>query len=66
MRLLDEDGLKAKGLDLHRTTIWRKVRTGEFPRPVMVGNRHAWVEREIDEYIAGLVAKRDTQTAEVA
>jgi predicted DNA-binding transcriptional regulator AlpA len=65
MRLIDEDGLKRKGLDLHRTTIWRKVKTGQFPKPVVVGNRHAWVETEIDEYIENLVAAREN-VAEVA
>jgi prophage regulatory protein len=60
MRLLSRDDLAAKGLNLNKATIWRKLKRGEFPRPVMVGNRLAWVEQEIDEYISGLVAKRDS------
>jgi predicted DNA-binding transcriptional regulator AlpA len=66
MRLIDEDGIRAKGIDLHRTTIWRKVRDGVFPKPVIVGNRHAWVEAEVDQYIEGLIAKRDSAAPEAA
>jgi len=63
MKLIDEEGLRAKGVNLHRTTIWRKVRVGLFPKPVMVGNKHAWVEKEVDAYIAGLIAARDVEVA---
>jgi prophage regulatory protein len=59
MRLLSIEDLAARGLSLNKATIWRKLKRGEFPRPVKVGNRNHWVELEIDEYIAGLVAKRD-------
>lgn len=65
MKLIDKEGLKAKGLDLDDTTIWRKTKSGEFPKHIIVGNRRAWVETEIDAYIEGLVAKRDA-TAEAA
>jgi predicted DNA-binding transcriptional regulator AlpA len=37
MRLLSRDDLAAKGLNLNKATIWRKLKAGEFPRPVMVG-----------------------------
>jgi predicted DNA-binding transcriptional regulator AlpA len=63
MRLLSREDLVARGLNLNKATIWRKLKAGEFPRPVMVGNRLAWVEGEIDEYIAGLIAKRDSKVA---
>ena len=63
MRLLSRDDLVARGISLNKATIWRKLKAGEFPRPVKVGNRLAWVEGEIDEYIAGLVAKRDGEAA---
>jgi predicted DNA-binding transcriptional regulator AlpA len=66
MKLLSREDLAAKGIRLNKATIWRKLKAGEFPRPIMVGNRHAWVEREIDEYIAGLVAKRDSKVGEAA
>jgi predicted DNA-binding transcriptional regulator AlpA len=65
MKLIDKAGLKAKGLDLDDTTIWRKTKSGEFPKHIIVGNRRAWVESEVDQYIADLIAKRDA-TAEAA
>jgi predicted DNA-binding transcriptional regulator AlpA len=59
MKLISKDGLKDKGIDLDDSTIWRKMRAGEFPKAVIVGNRRSWVESEIDDYIANLIAKRD-------
>jgi prophage regulatory protein len=38
--------------DLSRTTIWRKVRDGEFPSPVQISkNRVAWREIEVLEWL---------------
>jgi prophage regulatory protein len=63
MKLIDRDGLRAKGINLNKATIWRKLKAGEFPRPILVGNRHAWVESEVDAYIEKLVAARDLEVA---
>jgi prophage regulatory protein len=42
------------------TTIYDKMRRGEFPRPVELGPHSVgWVESEIDEHLRGLIAKRD-------
>lgn len=42
-----------------RTTIYDKIRRGEFPKPVAIGPRAvAWVESEIDEYIDALIQRR--------
>jgi prophage regulatory protein len=59
MRLLSREDLAAKGVRLNKSTLWRKIKSGEFPRPILVGNRHAWPEREIEAYIENLIAKRD-------
>jgi predicted DNA-binding transcriptional regulator AlpA len=63
-RLLDRAGLKAKGITWNPSTLWRK--RGSFPRPVLVGNKNHWIEAEVDQYIEGLIAKRDSQTVEAA
>jgi len=45
---------------LSRSSIWRKVNAGEFPRPIHVGpHAVAWISTEIDEWIAGQIALRD-------
>jgi predicted DNA-binding transcriptional regulator AlpA len=64
-KLLSREDLAARGIRLNKATLWRKVRDGQFPRPILVGNRHAWPEHEIDAYVETLIAKRDA-TAEAA
>ena len=42
------------------TTIYDKMKRGEFPRPVELGPHSVgWVESEIDEHLRGLIARRD-------
>lgn len=41
---------------LSRSSIYAKVRTGEFPKPISIGIRSiGWVESEIQQWIAGRV-----------
>lgn len=64
MRLLDLDGLRQKGIKFTRQHIHRLVRRGLFPRPVKVGiATNAWIESEIDEYLANRVTQRDRLAA---
>jgi prophage regulatory protein len=65
MRLIDYDGLKAKGINYSRVHLWRLVKAGRFPKPVKLGDgaRNAWVEEEIDALIAERMAARDSQAA---
>ena len=43
-----------------RTTIYRKIAEGRFPKPIKLGPRASgWLSDEIDAYIAQLVAERD-------
>jgi len=64
MRLLDYDGLKAKGIPFCRPHLWRLVKAGQFPKPVKIGAaRNAWPEAEIDQYIAEKIAERDAAAA---
>jgi prophage regulatory protein len=58
--LISYDGLRTKGITLSRTQLWRNERAGKFPKRVNVTEgRVAWVEREIDSWIAARVAARD-------
>jgi predicted DNA-binding transcriptional regulator AlpA len=61
VKLLDKIGLKSKGIGWNASTLWRKMVSGEFPKAVIVGNKNFWIEAEVDDYIAGLIAKRDTR-----
>lgn len=38
-----------------KTEVYRRVRSGEFPKPISIGVRAvAWLESDIDEYIQKL------------
>ena len=39
-------------------TIWKLMRQGTFPRSVVVGGKVAWLEHEVDEFIAKLPRRR--------
>jgi predicted DNA-binding transcriptional regulator AlpA len=59
VKLLNFKDLEAqKGIRESDVTIWRRVRAGQFPKPVRNGRRNYWVEAEIDEYLKGLIAQR--------
>jgi predicted DNA-binding transcriptional regulator AlpA len=60
VRIIDKDGLKARGIDINDSTIWRKAKAGQFPKAIKIGNRRGWVEAEVDAYLEDLIAKRDT------
>lgn len=40
---------------MHRQTIWRKIKAGQFPAPRKMGNINVWPESEIREWIAGVL-----------
>jgi len=63
VRIIDKDGLKAKGINLNDSTIWRKAKAGQFPKAVKIGNRRGWLEHEVDQYIESLIAARDVVAA---
>ena len=59
LRILRLPAVKAK-FGWSTSTIYHKMKRGEFPRPVELGPHSVgWVESEIDEYIRALIAKRD-------
>jgi prophage regulatory protein len=64
MRLLDYQGLLAKGIKWSKPHLWRKERAGEFPKRVPLGDRsHGWDEDEIDGWIAARKAERGGKKA---
>ena len=44
-------GRLAERLDVDRTTIWRWLRRGEFPKPVRVGRIARWDPDAIDNWL---------------
>jgi len=51
--------LAAKGIALSKVQLWRLERAGKFPRRVTVSaQRIAWIESEIDAFVAARIAAR--------
>ena len=45
---------------LSRSSIYRLVKNGDFPKPVKLGERaSAWLESEVDQWIADRIEQRD-------
>lgn len=66
MRLLSSKDLREiKGISFSKQHLWRLIyEKRKFPRPIKLagGKRNAWLENEIDEYIARRIAERDTSS----
>jgi prophage regulatory protein len=59
-RLIPYEALKAKCISYSKAHLWRLEKAGKFPKRVPIGaGRYAYVEAEIDEYIAQKIAERD-------
>ncbi|MBP2444834.1 helix-turn-helix transcriptional regulator [Rhizobium leguminosarum] len=65
MRLLALKELKTtKGVPYCKASLYRKISTGEFPRPIRLGeNRVAWLESEVDTWIKTHIRARDAVVA---
>lgn len=58
-KLLSYEDLRARGISLSKVQLWRNERGGKFPKRVTISHqRIAWVESEIDAYIAQCIAAR--------
>ena len=45
---------------LSRSSIYRLVKNGDFPKPVKLGERaSAWLESEVDQWIVDRIERRD-------
>lgn len=48
-----------KGIPFSRVHLWRLIRDGKFPKPIELSkSRSAWIESEIDDWIAAKAAER--------
>lgn len=57
--LIPYDLLACKGITYSKCQLWRLEKDGRFPKRVRISSaRHAWIEREIDEWIAKKIAER--------
>jgi prophage regulatory protein len=65
MRILSFEELRLeKGIPYSKVHIWRLERAGKFPKRLPLGaSRHGWSDSEIDEWIAGRMAERDSAEA---
>ena len=54
MKLLTVDDITDLGLGA-RTTIWRRVKEGNFPKPIRLGNAHSsplrWKHEDVENWI---------------
>ncbi|WP_319016498.1 helix-turn-helix transcriptional regulator [Serratia fonticola] len=47
---------------LKRSTVYNKMKSGEFPKSVSIGERSiAWVESEINSWVANNISRRVIQ-----
>jgi prophage regulatory protein len=62
MRLLRREEVTAK-IGLERSAIYERMANGTFPKPVQLGGQRAvgWIESEVDAWIAGRIAERDSK-----
>lgn len=45
---------------LKKSTIYERVATGDFPRPISLGSRAVgWIESDIEEWIDARIAERN-------
>lgn len=59
-RLILPADLRSKGIPLSQCQIWRLRKYGKFPQPIQVSaGRIAYLESEIDAYLASRIAERD-------
>lgn len=59
-RLIPYAALAAKCITYSKPHLWRLEKAGNFPKRVSIGpGRYAYVEAEIDAYLAEKVAERD-------
>lgn len=48
-----------KRVGLGRSAIYERMADGKFPKPVKLGGTSAWVESEVDRWVAARIRDRD-------
>jgi prophage regulatory protein len=60
VNIISSEDLPAKGITFTARYRRRLIEAGKFPKPFRLGERRlAWIEEEIDQWIAARVAARD-------
>jgi prophage regulatory protein len=60
MKFVPYENLRDYGIVAHKVSIWRWERAGQFPKRVRVSaGRIAWVEEEIESWLAARAAERN-------
>jgi prophage regulatory protein len=62
-RLVEYEGLRARGIPQGPTQLWRLWKAGRFPKPLKISGRNCWLETEIDAWLAERIAERDGPAA---
>jgi prophage regulatory protein len=63
MRVTPRNRLSDKGIPFSDEWIRQLVAAGKFPKPVKIGNRVAFLEDEVDQWLRDRVAQRDAATS---
>jgi len=62
--LISFKDLRDRGIHFSKMHINRLVKENKFPAPVKIGKgTNAWLESEIEQYLADCIARRRTQPA---
>ena len=62
--LLSAGDLWAMGIRYSRVQLWKMVKTGRFPSPILISkSRKAWLSEEIHNWIAARAAERTPSEA---
>jgi predicted DNA-binding transcriptional regulator AlpA len=62
MRVIPRNKLaEAKGIPFSDEWLRQLVEAGKFPKPIKVGNRVAFLEDEIDQWLRERAAERDAE-----
>ena len=59
IKLLSWSDLRDRGIKNSKPTLYRKIKSGKFPKPVYPGKSPAWPESEINAHMLSLIAQRD-------